>query len=63
VTWKARNDVIFRQEGFAREKVVEEAKVMSWRILKNRSKGFDFPLFQWITNPLLCIVVRGSYNR
>ncbi|MCI14561.1 putative ribonuclease H protein [Trifolium medium] len=46
------NGVVFRQEGFDGEKVVEEAKVLSWRILKNHSKGFNFSLFWWITNPL-----------
>ncbi|MCH91293.1 hypothetical protein A2U01_0012219 [Trifolium medium] len=52
VIWKARNAVVFRQEGFAGEKVVEETKVMSWRILKNRHKHFNFPLYLWISNPL-----------
>jgi hypothetical protein len=55
VIWKARNAVVFNQEGFSGEKVVEEAKVLSWRILKSRSKNFSFPLNLWIRNPLACM--------
>ncbi|MCH83014.1 LINE-1 reverse transcriptase like [Trifolium medium] len=55
VTWQARNAVVFSHEGFNGEKVVEEAKVWSWRILKNRSKGFNYPLYQWLGNPLACM--------
>ncbi|PNX74083.1 hypothetical protein L195_g012341 [Trifolium pratense] len=48
---KARNAVVFRHEG-ALGRVSEEAKVLSWRILRNRSKDFTFPLYQWLTYPL-----------
>ncbi|MCH89483.1 hypothetical protein A2U01_0010379, partial [Trifolium medium] len=34
----ARNAAVFRQEGFDGEKVVEEANVLSWKIMKYRSK-------------------------
>jgi hypothetical protein len=37
--------------GFIGGKVVEEEKVLAWRILlKSRHKGFIFPLFQWINS-------------
>jgi hypothetical protein len=40
VIWIIRNDIIFKHVGFNWEKVVEETKVLSWKILKSRSKGF-----------------------
>ncbi|KAK2362604.1 hypothetical protein QL285_087654 [Trifolium repens] len=56
LTWKARNAVVFNQEGFVGEKVVEEVKVMmSWRILRNRSKDFSYSLVEWFRNPLECL--------
>jgi hypothetical protein len=29
--------------------------VMSWRILRNRSKDFSFSLVEWFRNPLECL--------
>ncbi|PNY15474.1 ribonuclease H [Trifolium pratense] len=37
--WKVRNEMVFNHRGVDWEKVVEEAKVLSWRILRTRAKG------------------------
>ncbi|MCI07197.1 hypothetical protein A2U01_0028262 [Trifolium medium] len=55
--WKARNDMIFNHAGFEWEKLLEESKILSWRILRARSKGFDYDLSMWRTNPLACVGV------
>jgi hypothetical protein len=52
--WKARNEMIFNQAGFEWENVLEEAKILSWRILRARSKGFSCDLSMWRQNPLSC---------
>jgi hypothetical protein len=42
--WKVRNDIIFNQAGLDWEKLLEEIKILSWRILRARSKGFNYVL-------------------
>jgi hypothetical protein len=37
--WKVRNAMIFNNDIFNWEKVVEEIKVLSWKILKARDKS------------------------
>ncbi|MCI29276.1 hypothetical protein A2U01_0050485, partial [Trifolium medium] len=56
--WKARNAVIFNSDGFNWERVVEESKVTSRRIIKSRSKEFSYPLSLWLTNPIACLGVK-----
>jgi hypothetical protein len=46
--WKDRNDMTFNQVGFNWEKVVEEAKILSWSILTSRTKGFNYSLTEWL---------------
>jgi hypothetical protein len=55
--WKTRNDMIFNQTGYDWEKLFEEVKILSWRIIKARSKGFTCDLSMWHTNPLACLGV------
>jgi hypothetical protein len=55
LVWKTRNDMIFNYVGYDWEKVLEEIKILSWRILKARSKGFTYDLSMWRTNPLACL--------
>ncbi|MCH94037.1 hypothetical protein A2U01_0014992, partial [Trifolium medium] len=43
--------------GFRWEKLLEEAIILSWRILRARSKGFKYDLSMWRLNPLACIGV------
>jgi hypothetical protein len=53
--WKTRNDMIFNQSGYDWEKLLEEVKILSWRIIRARSKGFLCDLCMWRTNPLACL--------
>jgi len=40
---------------------MNKTEVLSWRILRTKSKGFIFPLSQWLLNPLGCLsVLRGD---
>jgi hypothetical protein len=55
--WKTRNDMTFNQTGYDWEKLLEEVKILSWRIIRARSKGFMCDLSMWRTNPLACLGV------
>jgi hypothetical protein len=44
IAWKNRNDMVFNHIGYDWEKMLEEVKILSWRILRARSKGFMFEL-------------------
>jgi hypothetical protein len=39
--WRTRNDMIFNHVGYDWEKVREEIKILSWRIIRARVKGFS----------------------
>ncbi|GAU43855.1 hypothetical protein TSUD_174730 [Trifolium subterraneum] len=58
--WKVRNYMIFNHTGFDWEKLLEESKILSWRILKAQSKGFICDLSMWHMNPLACVRVNGG---
>ncbi|MCI32480.1 hypothetical protein A2U01_0053694 [Trifolium medium] len=47
--------MVFNHDSFDWEKVVDEVKVLAWRILRTRAKGFSFNLSNWFLNPLVCI--------
>jgi hypothetical protein len=47
--------MVFNHIGYDWEKMLEEVKILSWRILRARSKGFMFELSMWRTNPLVCL--------
>ncbi|CAJ2667843.1 unnamed protein product [Trifolium pratense] len=49
------NAMIFNWEGFEWEKVVEETKVPSWRILRTPLKGFNYQLSEWMENSTMCL--------
>jgi hypothetical protein len=53
--WRTRNDMIFNHTGYDWEKLFEEIKIRSWRILRARSKGFSYDLSMWRTEPLVCL--------
>jgi hypothetical protein len=53
--WKARNNIIFKLDGFNWERVMEESKVLSWRIIKSRAKDFNISLNQWLLCPIACM--------
>jgi hypothetical protein len=53
--WKARNNIIFNLDGFHGERVAEESKVLAWRIIKSRIKGFNFSLNQWLMCLITCL--------
>jgi hypothetical protein len=53
--WKVKNDIIFNQSGLDWEKLLEEIKILSWNILRARSKGFNCVLNLWRMNPLACM--------
>jgi hypothetical protein len=57
--WKARNAMIFNNANFNWERVVEDIKVSSWKILKARDKNFSCSLYEWNSNPLICMGARG----
>ncbi|KAK2401286.1 hypothetical protein QL285_050891 [Trifolium repens] len=56
--WKARNAMIFNNANFNWERVVEDIKVSSWKILKARDKNFSCSLYEWNSNPLICMGAR-----
>jgi hypothetical protein len=47
--------MIFKSDGFNWERVVEEYKVLSWRVISSKSKGFRYPVSQWLLNPTGCL--------
>jgi hypothetical protein len=44
--WKARNNIIFNLDWFQWERVMEESKILAWRIIKSRETGFNFSFMQ-----------------
>lgn len=46
--------MIFNQVGFNWEKVEEETKILSWSILRSRTKVFSYSLREWPLNLLVC---------
>jgi hypothetical protein len=56
--WKSRNAMIFNNANFNWDRVVEEIKVSSWKILKARDKNFCYNLYEWNSNPLICMGMR-----
>jgi hypothetical protein len=57
--WKVKNDMIFNQVGFSWEKVEGETKILSWSILRSRTKVFNYSLREWLLNLLVCL---GAVN-
>ncbi|XP_058750205.1 uncharacterized protein LOC131623225 [Vicia villosa] len=53
--WKARNHKIFRNEEIQIIKVIEEAKVYSWKLLKIKSKLIKDDFVMWCLNPKACL--------
>jgi hypothetical protein len=49
--WNARNAMVFTQADIDWERVADKYKVISWRIIRSRSTGFNFSLSQWLANP------------
>jgi hypothetical protein len=55
---KARNAMVFNNANFNWERVVEEVKFSSWKTIKARYKNFSCNLFEWKSNPLICMGMR-----
>lgn len=57
--WLIRNQIIFRG-GMAKEDVVlEGAIIRAWHWATGRMKGFQFSIYEWISQPELCIRMVG----
>ncbi|XP_058722297.1 uncharacterized protein LOC131594232 [Vicia villosa] len=53
--WKARNHKIFRNEDIDIIKVIEEAKIHSWKWLKIKSNWIKEDFVLWCLNPKACL--------
>lgn len=58
--WNARNQNIFEATVLEKERIVESAKLQSWKWLKVRRKSFVYSFINWCSNPLECISSCGS---
>jgi hypothetical protein len=51
--------MIFNYVGFNWAKVVDEIKFSAWKMLKTRAKDFACNLYEWNSNPLVCMGMGG----
>jgi hypothetical protein len=57
--WKAKNAKIFQNKIISCPAIVEETKLLSWNWLRNKSRGFSYPIAQWLTSLELPIDASG----
>lgn len=53
--WLTRNQFIFRGGNLNEESVLEGAIVKAWQWANGRSKGFNFSVYEWTSQPILCL--------
>jgi len=48
--WQHRNKIVFEEERFNDNKLLEDAIFLCWTWLKNLVKGFGMPFYHWSSN-------------
>ncbi|XP_058726814.1 uncharacterized protein LOC131598205 [Vicia villosa] len=55
ILWNGRNEKVFRDSSRSAEQMSEEIKIIIWKWLKCKVKGFNYSLNHWITNLAACL--------
>lgn len=53
--WQTRNKVIFNGADVELSLALDSIQFKSWIWLKGRIKDFRFTLYEWISNPMVCL--------
>lgn len=57
--WIHRNHIIFRDTRSREEEVLEAALLRTWHWISSRVKGCSFSVYDWLSNPIVCIKMLG----
>lgn len=57
--WIHRNNIIFRGGGLHEGEVLEAALLRAWHWISGRVKGSSFSVYDWLSNPIVCIKMLG----
>jgi len=60
--WYHRNRIVFSNESFNGQKLMDDALFFCWTRLKNMEKGFDIPFHSWSSNIRAGFCVRGGLD-
>lgn len=53
--WHLRSRVLFNGEVLNWSRAIDSIQFRSWLWLKGKAKSFDFSLYEWSSNPLVCL--------
>ncbi|XP_057452097.1 uncharacterized protein LOC130743896 [Lotus japonicus] len=55
MVWGRRNSVIFKGASWVEDEVFDGIQMRVWFWLTGRVKGFGFSVYEWLSNPILCL--------
>jgi len=58
--WYHRTRIVFSNESFNGQKLMDDAIFFCWTWLKNMEKGFDIPFHSWSSNIRAGFCIRGG---